>query len=134
MKTHHVGLAAALLALSAGCGSDGDLDTFCKAFDVLNQDEQDIITAEQGLEQVDILAESAPEEIRADAQTARDGYHAVTEAVEGAGLPLTTLDNPSTLTAEEQARFSTALSEADYDPQELDDAFESIEAWAGDNC
>jgi len=144
MKTLLPGLTSAVLALTVltGCGGDGesesdggaDLASFCAAFDVLNQEGEDIVTAEAGREQVDILAESAPEEISTDAQTARDGYHAVADAIEGAGLPLSALDDPMALSAEEQSRFSTALDEADYDPQALEKAFDDVEAWAGDNC
>jgi hypothetical protein len=130
--------AALMLALGAlsGCGGDGDGDVqaFCSSFDELSREGADALTVEQGLDVVDELASTAPDGVRADAATAQEGLHTITEAVEDAGFTLDDIDDPSQLSEAEQARMQAATEDSGVDQGELAQAFADLETWSADNC
>jgi hypothetical protein len=138
MRTHLTWLTAAVLAMGglSGCSGsgDGDVDEFCRAFESMIQTGDGDITLAQGRDELETMAESAPEEIKADAETANTGYQTITGAVEDAGLELSTLEDPTALSPEDREKLAAAAADVDFDWAALNEAFANIEEWADQNC
>lgn len=112
----------------------GDVDAFCDAFIALNKQGDDEISAEQGVDEIATLVDTAPPEVAADIKILDDSYQALIGAIEAAGFDVSVLDDGSALTQEQQTQIQTEAEANGFDAAKVGKARGNVETWAADNC